>query len=237
MLDKIKSSSYAFTLIELVIAISIFAVILSISYRVFSQLSVSKQLLDEERDINKISASLLTRLNREIQHALEKQLLADQGSDQQYKSTTYLISKDKNLDNGNPGDSLTFVAKDAGQFIRGQKQQIGISQITYRIENDPDNQEDSAKKKTFLFIRDEIPYIRPAKKAFEQKLTFPISNNLKGLQFIFYDKHNKSWRNEWTEQDQGLPALIKFHLILAGSSDKEFHFSTILPCNVNSNSN
>ena len=225
-----KNLNNAFTLIELVIAISIFGVILSLSYRVFSQLNVSKQLLDEERDINKISYSLLSRLTREIQHALEKQLLAppDQSSNA-IGTRVFLLSENKKLANGNPGDSLTFVAKDAGQYIRGQRQQAGISQITYRVENDPDQENTEANKKTFLLIRDETPYLLPAKKAFKETLTFPISYNVQGLQFIFYDGSNKTWREEWTLNDQDLPQLVKFNLTLLSATGKEYSYSAILP--------
>lgn len=223
-----NKSLSGFTLLELVIAISVFAIILSISYRVFSQLASSKIILDEERDIAKIAHSFMTRFTREIQHVQENQLmLPPNKKNNPYNTDNFLISKNKNMSNRKPGIELTFVAKDVSQFIRGQQLSSGIVQITYRIEEDPEAKK--SEEKGVLLIRDELNYQSDHQQAYDNILTFPITNNIGGMQLLFYNKEQQQWSDEWTTLNRGLPSLLKLNLELIGKSGKNYNYSTVFP--------
>lgn len=216
----------AFTLMELVIAISVFAVILTLSYRIFAQVAGSKKILDEERDISKVAHSILTRFTREIQHTVSRQLLPRPNqSASTFSSTVFLLGVSKNMSNRKPGAEITFVAKDVGQFIRGNRPGSGLVQITYRVEEDP---EASRKEnRTMLLIRDEVNHIPDKDLAFKNILTFPVADNIEGLQLIYYDNQQKTWKEEWSPQERTLPSLVKMNLELRGESGKIYSYSTI----------
>lgn len=221
-----RNKNLAFTLMELVIAISVFAVILTLSYRIFSQVASSKQILDEERDISKVAYSILTRFTREIQHAVSRQLIPRPGTmSSSFSSTVYLLGVSKKMSNRKPGAEITFVAKDVGQFIRGSRPGSGLVQITYRVEENPEATE--KEDETMLLIRDEINHIPDKNLAFRNILTFPVTDNIEGLQLVYYDNRQKTWKEEWSPQERELPGLIKFNLELRGKSGKIYPYNTI----------
>lgn len=64
-----KRDSAGFTLIEIVIAVSILAAIVGVAYGSLTSIMRSKKLLDEERDLRAVANSVLTRMTRELQLA------------------------------------------------------------------------------------------------------------------------------------------------------------------------
>lgn len=221
-------NSAGFTLLEVILAISILSVMVALSYRVITGIIEAKRLLDDQRDGMFIADAVLTRLSRELQLTANKRPLlpacdsvttstGNTGSSSNPAATMpslYLLGEEKQLGMNLRGDSLTFVAREAGQYIPDGGTHSGVVQITYRVAPDPDQA--NSRDATYLLVRDEIPYRRPVDRACQAALHFPITKNLVGLEFMYLDKRTNQWTTSWGDDKMGrLPQVIQFKLTLS----------------------
>lgn len=202
-----------FTLIEITIAISILAVMFILNYQIIKGLIESKIEVDDKREAIFIANSVITRLTRELQLAVAKPKLAPPCDSPNAPPSPYsLIGEDGSSGQSGKGTSITFTAKEAGQFIPGGTTHTGAVQITYRLEPDPDQKGD--KNAPLLLIREEIPNRRPYDLACKDVIRFPISNRVVNLEFKYYDKAG-GWENGWSGgRANNLPEIIQFSITL-----------------------
>ena len=218
-----------FTLLEVTIAIAILAVMLTLNYRILKGVINAKQLIDDRRDGIYIANSVLTRMVRELQLTVKRPLLpACESASAQNPNAADPADTPTPTDPSQPpigarpvllaesgldGASITFLAKEAGQYVPDGGTHAGIVQITYRVAKDP-NQTGSPNGGLVL-IREEIPNTKPLAKACKNVLRFPITNNLVGLRFQFYDGRKKTWNEAWNGQQASmLPEIIQFTISL-----------------------
>lgn len=222
-------SEGGFTLLEMAIVVSVLVVMMALNYEVIQGIITSKQILDDRRDGMFIANSVLTRLSRELQLAEGDQrgkriipscdnLPAPAQSGAAPQPTPagpriILIGEEKNVGTNSRGDSLTFLASEAGQYVPDGGSHSGVVQITYRVEPDPEQQR--SREPTFLLIRDEMPYRAQADQACKAALRFPITKDLISLEFQYYDKKANEWVTSWTDQRSfKLPDMIQYRVSL-----------------------
>jgi prepilin-type N-terminal cleavage/methylation domain-containing protein len=227
------SSQIGMTLIEIVIAVGILGIVLSVAYKALTQVMQTKQLLDDERDSSMIANAVLGRLTREIALAVPQKLIPEQTSGGQISSSDIQLKGTPGKGAGGSADSITFMAKNAGQFIPDGKTQAGIIQLTYRAMKDPESK--GAQEDNLLsLIRDELPDIRPLEKAFKNRITFPITDRLVQLKFRYFDGVQDTWRDTWGDQNsKGLPALVKLTVALKSNQGKVTSYSTTVKVGLN----
>ncbi len=204
---------FGFTLLELVISLTIMVVLMGLAYSSLMQIATSKDALEDGQEVSVIAAAVLTRLTRELQLAYgQDPLMPPKDSlTTPYPAMTRLISKDGRDSEGNSGASLTFLAREAGQYLPDGSTNSGSVQITYRIEKAPSEE----KIDTLYLVRDEVPYQRPFEKAYKKLMTFPITKNVVSLRFRFYNVADEQWSDTWgDDKHTGLPNLIEFTLTL-----------------------
>lgn len=219
-----------FTLIELVIALGIFGVIMSVTYFSLSGITQAKQTLDDTRDIGLVADAVLSRMTRELQLAFAGLALMPPREDlnQPYSAKICLIGDEDSLDNGQPGDKITFLAMEGGQYLPDGGTHSGVVQITYRVERDPD--QPGGKDATYYLIRQETPYTRPFDKAYEKTMVFPVSRDVVGLQFRYLERDGDQWVNTWGKDTHvNLPRLVSFVLQLKSPRGTIQTFSTSVP--------
>jgi prepilin-type N-terminal cleavage/methylation domain-containing protein len=234
-----RTSSCGFTLIEVTLAIAILSVMVLLNYQTIRGLIEAKLLLDDKRDGMFIANSVLTRFAREIQLASgDRPLLpacdslgpvpvgaAAANATPAPNSGPRLLFKAEE-DSMGQGPTLTFMAKEAGQYIPDGGTHSGIVQITYRVAEDPDQK--GARERTLLLVREEVPYRLPATKACAGVIRFPITKNLVSLSFQFYDKKNQEWSASWTDQKSTrLPSVVQFSLTLATPQGQEIYTTAV----------
>lgn len=205
-----------FTLLEVILAISILSIMLTLSYQVLTGILRSKQILDDKREGMYIANSLLTRIAKELQLTVKRPLLpgcesiSSAPNPNQGQSRAPYIST-QTVDGGM---SLSFIAQEAGQYIPDGGTHSGLVQITYRPAKPPP-EDDVQDKDIFYLIREEIPYTKPLETACKNALRFPIANNLAQVSFKFYDARNRAWSDMWdAENSRRLPSIIQFTAIL-----------------------
>ena len=218
------------TMIEVIIAVSILAIVIGVSYRALTQIMTTKQLLDDERDARMISNAVINRMTREISLAIPNKLLPKQegGNEDAVRfRSDILLGTPESGEDGARLDSISFMAENAGQYVPDGKTHSGIVQISYRVEEDPE-QDRHQETPTYFLVRDEIPDVRPLSRAYENRMTFPITNKLLQLKFRFYDKVEEQWRDKWSRTQEGLPALILMNIKLLSPNGKEHSFTTMV---------
>jgi hypothetical protein len=184
-----------------------------LNYQIIKGLIESKIEVDDKREAIFIANSVITRLTRELQLAVAKPKLAPPCDSPNAPPSPYsLIGEDGSSGQSGKGTSITFTAKEAGQFIPGGTTHTGAVQITYRLEPDPDQKGD--KNAPLLLIREEIPNRRPYDLACKDVIRFPISNRVVNLEFKYYDKAG-GWENGWSGgRANNLPEIIQFSITL-----------------------
>jgi prepilin-type N-terminal cleavage/methylation domain-containing protein len=215
-----------FTLVELVIAISILSVILTVAYSSLSYIIRTKKLLDDRRDVSAVANAVLLRVSREIQLAADIRLVPPSGG---FKAGTTIPSFEglsKPIDSGEHGDTINFMAQEAGQYVPGGLANVGTVMIRYRVEKDPDSPR--GQPSSYFLIRDEVPDIRPTTRAWERLMTFPIAKNVVRFELSYYDSGTNRWNKEWSGQ-KGLPALVRMLLALRSPAGVIHEYMTVLP--------
>ncbi|RIL05131.1 MAG: hypothetical protein DCC75_11975 [Proteobacteria bacterium] len=226
---KPAASPCGFTLMELMIAISILSLVLSVAYSSLRQITRGKQLLDDSRDAHLIANSVLVRMTRELQL-----LVRDPGSNllppaSNLNSARYgVLEGIRGNINSDAADSITFLAVEGGQYLPDGGAHSGIVQISYRVAEDPEQEGDPTPR--YLFIRDEVPYIRPPDQAYKKIMTFPITNRLVSLEFSYFDPEKEQWIEEWqAAASNKAPSMIRFSLSVESPRGRIDQFSTVVP--------
>ena len=222
-----------FTLIEVVIAIGILGVILSIGYSSMRNILRSKELLDDGRDVRLVTDAVLLRLVRELQLAYDKGL--PRLPPCQAQNPLPLNSKDTFLgEQGSLGpddiraDSVTFLALEGGQYLPDGGGHSGVVQIRYFIAPTPPD--DPSGGGPYTLVREEIPYLKPYTKACQRAVIFPITNRIYGLEFSYYDGKTDTWVDSWKYPDQsGNPSMVRFKVTLRSPAGKVSSFTTTVP--------
>jgi prepilin-type N-terminal cleavage/methylation domain-containing protein len=217
-------SQGGFTLIEIIIAISILGVVVVVNYNMILNLAESKSEIDDQRQLVFVANSVLGRLTRELQLAGKDHRLpppCDNPTGQ--RQNAVLIGQ--NGGQGSEGPSITFSAKDAGQYVHNGNSHSGAVQIKYSVAPDPDKKGD--KNAGLLLIREEIPNRPPFDVACKDAIRFPITTKLVNLEFKFFDKRAGDWSSEWTGQKAAnLPDILQFTLWLKSDKGRVASYTT-----------
>ncbi len=224
-------SAAGFTLIELVIAITLFVLIAGTGYSALTQVLKAATSVADEQDLQRLANAIIQRLTRELQMiTVDGTLLPPQGSkDNAYPRHVHVIAKNDNLDNGRPGSAITFVAADAGQYVPDGKTHSGVVQITYRAAKTPPEEVDPNQPyETFYLVRDEVPLVSPAEEAYKKIMTFPVSTRLISLKFRFYNGDKNQWVEDWEADSPELPEMIEFTLEISSPKGRVRKYSSIV---------
>lgn len=203
-------ASRGFTLIEVIIAISILAVMMTINYRILRGIVEAKKQIDDRREGMYIANSILIRMSKEIQLAVKRPLLPPPNPATSAGGPTPARGVFLGT-SGLDGASLTFMARDAGQFVPDGGTHSGVIQIRYSAQRDPEQPDSSL----LSMLREEVPNIKPIARAYKNALRFPISNNLMSLNFRYYDGQDKQWVETWDDQRATkLPTIVEYTIEL-----------------------
>jgi prepilin-type N-terminal cleavage/methylation domain-containing protein len=221
-----------FTLIELVISITLLVIIMSICYSSLSGIIRAKSTLDDGRDASALANAVLTRMTRELQLATSGlPLLAPANAPKKgYSSTICMIGDEKKV-GGNSNDQITFLAQEGGQYLPDGGTHAGIVQITYRVEQDPDARAGSRRDQSYYLVREEVPYyVRPLEKAYKKAMIFPITKSLVELQFRYFSDDSQSWVKSWGKDPNiRLPKMVEFTIGIKSPQGVVRRYTTTVP--------
>jgi prepilin-type N-terminal cleavage/methylation domain-containing protein len=246
-----RKSEDGFTLMEVALAISILAVMITMNYQIVRSIIQAKQVLDDRRDGMFIANSVLTRLSRELQLAVKDYpLLPSCGSAQIQQDTPpnnaaggpaaaqaqnaprfVLLGEQGSSGRSGRGDSIAFLAREAGQYVPDGGTHSGVVQISYRVEQNPDSR--NSAEPTYALIREEVPYRRPLERACSKALRFPITQNLLSLEFQYFDSRTNEWVQTWDDARAArLPSMVQFSVKLLTPNGEVENYTSAVPLRV-----
>jgi len=232
-LNRSQHATLGFTLIEVVISFALLSVVVSIAYSTMSGLMRAKQYLDDGRDAQAVANAVIQRITRELQLADQNNglLPSPQNKNVRYPRNANMLGSATKDNSEEAKDEITFMAHGASQYVLGNSEYADIVQITYRVEEDPEQR--GGAEPTYYLVRDETPLIRPYDKAFERRVTFPITSRLVALDFRYLkldDNTGDRWLDEWGPPDNpGLPAMVEFTFKIRSNMGQITSFTSAVP--------
>jgi hypothetical protein len=206
-----------------VFAIFIFTVMMGIVYSLVYQMLRMKQAMDDRRDAQLLAATVLNRVTRELQLATDPGMALippDNSTGQTGRSIFFLGTKDQK-GGGVRADSVTFMATDGGQYLPDGGTHTGVVQISYRVEEDPE------RKDGLVLVREELPAIRPADRAREKRMVFPVTKNIVSFRLRYYDAELSKWEDEWGEGRRIRPPhLVELTIVMRSPRGQVERYTT-----------
>lgn len=185
--------SAGFTLIEVLIAVSLTAIVLTAIYGLFTSVFQARQRVLTESESSQIARVLFERLGRELQGAWTP------GNG----SPFFLATTDRD---GRP--ELRFATASTTLTATGRG---GIAVLRYGLQPMPEVGE------RFYLVRSEEPY------HLRDRLdsgAYPLSGNVKGLLWRFYGPNG--WVESWSAtESHSLPQLVELTLTLVDRENQE----------------
>lgn len=228
---KQRREATGFTLIEVIMAISILVLIMGVAYSSLSGIMRAKALLDDKREARLIANSILRRLSRELQLAYRKYpIMEPKNQPKKYFNSTYLVGEQNNLGVGQRGDKIMFMALEGGQYLPDGGTHSGVVQITYSVKEDPKNSRRVGNLKTYSLIREEMPYSPSYDNAVRKRMVFPLTSQLVSLRFRYFDVENEKWVSEWgTGAKTKLPSMVKLNMELMSPQGNVSSYTVAVP--------
>jgi len=194
------SGTNGFTLIEILVAITILAIVLTSVYGIFGSVSAAKTRLDRDSTDYHTARVVFDRFSRELHGTYYR------SSDQ----TTFFRGGRDN--NGETFLELTTTAVTPLSAIG-----TGIAEVRYRLEAD-----EESSNELMLLMRGEKP--RQSSTMLHDDRMMRLAPGIERLTVRFYSAGQ--WHNEWDAGQKGLPQLVEITMIVSQEGDRQVPFST-----------
>lgn len=232
-----QPTSGGFTLIEILIAISIFVVMGAIAYQSLTNIARTKQSLDAARQEHMLAATVLNRLTRELRlaYAQGRPLLASPGEPARETGRNIYFRVEPTQGNqGYHSDRVTFLALNAAQYFPDGRNRSGVVQISYYLSADPsqDNAlatlDGVAGDGNLALVREEMPALNSDEEAQRLLVRFPIARRIRGLQVSSYSNRSKQWVATWGGDTirERIPAMIQITIVIRSISGEDHSYTT-----------
>lgn len=182
-----------FTLLEVLVSVSVIVILLSIVYAVFSSISTAKERLDAGNEAYHRARVIFDRLGREIRGA-----------------SFSLLSESATFRGGEGRDGIFFFELSTTAVSPASNELLGFSVVRYSVEEDAE--ENGGGK---VLMRSERPLL-----AQESNRLLPDAIRL-APEILFFKIRfhaDNSWHDSWDAAEKGLPELVEVTLRFADDS-------------------
>ncbi|MFH1625328.1 MAG: type II secretion system protein GspJ [Pseudomonadota bacterium] len=203
--------SPGFTMVEVLIAVTIVSVILTIIYGSFASSTALISVCRERSDIYQIARLSLERMAQDISCAFPP------------KSTGApdiifgFIGEDRESD-GMPSDTLNFISTAHLTFGRDLRSPR-LCEIGYYVETDPETDAPALLRREDATLDDEMN---------RGGIVLALAERLRGLDFKYYDDEGEEWDEWYSEDRNSLPRSVKITLTLEDENKRRLRFSTMV---------
>ena len=208
-----QKKSAGFTLVELLLAIFIFAIVISIVYGTYITMLTTVDATEQQAEINNKARTALNRIAADlgavylgeggVLHGQTQKILENQTDTLEFTSTAHLV------------------------FSR-KEQPAGFAMIRYSVEEDPES-------KLLQLYRTDIPFIPgySSQPGVEQK-GYVLCDGLRTVRFTYYDQAGNEVDNWQFERNFGqkavkeinIPTMIEVRLDFSYQGQNDFVFKT-----------
>jgi prepilin-type N-terminal cleavage/methylation domain-containing protein len=189
-----------FTLLELMIALGISALLLAILYQTFSSTIQTTESVDADTEIYRIAQIGFSIMSEELQSAFWSQ----------DRANTFFTGTE---------DSLRYTSLSRsryGEGIRGPE----LAALYYYLESPAEGQEEDTGK--VLMHEEEPNLLSLSSKSLEKG---ELAERVESFKLRYRGKRN--WAESWDTSDRnGLPQAVELKLVLKGKRDREYEFLT-----------
>jgi len=208
--DRGMVKKNGFTLIEIIVAISVFATILTIIYSVFYTTVRARQTSGEIAEIYSRGINFLRNFSREIECSYVSPVW-------QMGPRTTIFKSDRDSVNGRDMDIITFTHL-CHQYVENETiNQSDHEEVTYFWQRDPDTDNINLMKRVDSTIDND-----PEKGG----IVFVALENVVEFRLTFFNGND--WVEDW--QDNGtLPNAVHLYLVLKDRTGGEVPFETTVP--------
>ena len=184
MADRRQSG---FTLVEVLVAVAITALLLSAVYGVFTSVSGAKQRLETEGEGYHQARVIFDRIGREL------------------RGTYFLPNQSDTLFSGGTStDGTPFLELTTTASTPFGGQQGGLAVVRYELQVDEESEDPEAR---VLIRREESLHDRD-----QERPGYRLARGLSDLQFRFYA--DDRWEDEWDARQDGLPQMVEISFLL-----------------------
>lgn len=195
-----------FTLLELLIAMMLMAVIITALFALFSNVIDASQHARKRMKTDKSGRAILNILEDDLRYMLPD--IKTTGL--KFKAnTSSSISDEQKL--------LSFATTSTLKF-ETKENDITLQYVTYSIQ-EQDN-------RTFKLIRIERPF--PSVVGDFSELRYELAENVLECQFEYYNSEYNEFQSEWGVEKTSIPKAIRAHITL-GTPDKTYPYVLIIP--------
>lgn len=197
--DRPASNSRGFTLLEILVAISIVALVLTAVYGVFASISGAKERLERDAEIYQRARVVFDRLGREL-----RGVCPIGGAEQKGVFRT-----------GTDADGQAILELTTSATAQLGLQQTGIALIRYTLAPEPESAPGKSLFRTeqSALLRDDVPGENGAMR---------LATGVARLEWRFLVQGE--WRSELDAARDGLPALVEVALTMTDSRGHPLHF-------------
>lgn len=196
-----------FTLLELLVALGIVAVLVTVLYETFSAVLQSTKQVEEVAEMDQMARISLGVLTNELRSAYWR----SEGD----QPTSFIFIGMDGESGGRPSDTLRFTTLSQSRTGAG----IGdpsLSEVEYELITVP------GTETAVLMHREETNLLSLSEKTLEQ---FELAEQVSGLNFRYFDGEN--WADEWSASDQKrLPKAVEIQILFKDLTGRERPFTT-----------
>jgi general secretion pathway protein J len=208
-----------FTLLEILIAMAILAIVLSIIYSSFTKTLAEMNATESEADIYQMARIALERIGEDLECSL---LLKTEGATEEEagaSETIEFIGKNEEID-GSDADSLIFLSTKHISLDK-EDQYSGLTRIAFYVKQ---NEEEEG----LILYRSDTPEFEDAPE--EKTGGVILCDNLFSVNFTYYDTEGDEY-DQWNSSEgdsKDLPAMvsIQLHFINESTPEEPLKFET-----------
>lgn len=202
-----------FTLMEVVVAMSIIAMLGALVWGSFSPLQTAKEIVEEEADRYHGLRLAMDRITRDLSMAY----LSDRYDVKRFRERpTHFVSDDSGDD-----DTLRFTTLSHERLYEDAKEGDAAI-VEYSIGRHPDRRDVSVLLRREKTVIDENPE--------DEGREVILAEGIEGIDFKFWDVRKEEWVNEWDTEDvefkNHLPQRVQVNLYAPDDTGKVRRYTT-----------
>jgi type II secretion system protein J len=211
------NSKAGFTLLEIVIAVTILAAVFTGLYSAFSSTLETTEAVESERDVEQAARLGLMRMADDLASVYFKEV----ASGSEASPYRFEGGDTEALDQG--GTVLEFATSGRLDFDMVFPS-LRINRVSYALEADP------VSGSYYRLVRREIPF--PSLGGKGKETVIEVGEEVEGLTLTYVDEEGQvrsQWDSEASEGDVFLPSMVHIRLQLAGDKSRFFATTVALP--------
>lgn len=209
---KRTESCRGFTLLEILIAIAILALVISSLYGAYSGTLDTTEMVESVRDIDQVARVALVQMVDDFKSLYYQKA---QGEDIE---SPYSFGGVTEVE-GEGGAIVAFATTSRLDFAMTFPSQR-INRVSYVVEKQPDNE------KLYRLVRRELPFADlPGER---QEMVVEIAEGIESLSLTYFDEDGQQF-SQWDSKEEGLlPRLVQIKLQMAGEKSRAFSTSVAI---------